>query len=61
MLILSLTAFILVHLVRIDQFDGIVVRASALQLVNLGFNSLVRSHQKTKKWYSQLSCLVLGI
>ena len=29
--------------------DGVVVRASALQSVDLGFNSLVESYQKTLK------------
>ena len=46
----------------VDQRNGTVVRASALQLVDLEFNLLVESHQKTfKKWYQQLPCLALGI
>ena len=42
--------------------DGVVVKVFASQSVDLGFNHLDKSYQKTlKKWYSQLSCLVLGI
>ena len=41
--------------------DGVVVRASASQSVDLGFISLVESYLKTlKKWYSQLPCLALS-
>ena len=32
-----------------DRRDGIVVRASASQLIDLGFISLVESYQKTLK------------
>ena len=32
---------------RFNRRDGIVVRASALQLVDLGFIPLVESYQKT--------------
>ena len=42
----------------INRHDGVVVRASALQSVDLGFISFVESYQKTlknsihfKKWY----------
>ena len=45
-----------------NQCDGVVVRASASQSVDLGFNPLVESYQKTlKKWHLQLPCLALGI
>ena len=38
--------------VEVDRRDGVVVRASASQSVDLGFISLVESYQKTlKKWY----------
>ena len=33
----------------LDQRDGVVVRASASQSVDLEFNPLVESHQKTLK------------
>ena len=42
-----------------NQRDGVVVRASASQSVDLGFISLDESYQKTKKWFSQLPCLAL--
>ena len=45
-----------------DRRDGVLVRASASQSVDLGFIPLVESYQKTlKKWYPQLPCLALGI
>ena len=41
-----------------DRRDGVVVRASASQSVDLGFNPLVRSYQKTfKKMVSIVSLL----
>ena len=45
-----------------NRRDGVVVRASASQSVDLGFIPLVESYQKTlKKWHPQLPCLALGI
>ena len=40
-----------------NQRDGVVVRASAWQSVDLGFNSLVESYQKTSKIVSKASLL----
>ena len=37
--------------------DGVVIRASASQLVDLGFNSFVESYQKTLKMVSTASLL----
>ena len=42
------------------RYDGLVARASASQSVDLGFDSLVESYEKTKNWYSLLPCLVLS-
>ena len=36
-------------LIGVDRRDGVVVRASILQLVDLGFISIVESYQKTFK------------
>ena len=42
-----------------NRHDGVVVRASALQSVDLGFILLVESYQKTLK--NGIHCLALGI
>ena len=39
----------LIDVNKVDRRDGVVVRASALQSVDLGFISLVGSYQKTLK------------
>ena len=44
-----------------NRRDGVMVRASALQLINLGFIFPSRVMPKDfQKWYSQLPCLLLS-
>ena len=45
-----------------NRCNGVVVRASAAQSVDLGFIPLVESYQQTlENEFSQLSCLVPSI
>ena len=45
----------------INRRDGVVVKASASQSVDLWFIPLSSATKDLKKWYSQLPCLALGI